>query len=159
MTVALLRVDERLIHGQVVVAWARRLHPRRVIVVHDALARSPMEQELYRAGLPDGLKASFWTEREAVEALPAVDASDEAAFVLTEDLATVVRLVAAGVAVPEVNVGGLHAAPGRRRVLPYVCLGAEDGERIEALEAAGVKVTAQDVPTAAPVRLVERVAR
>jgi mannose/fructose/N-acetylgalactosamine-specific phosphotransferase system component IIB len=156
MTVSLFRVDERLIHGQVVVGWGRRLHPRRVIVVHDELAASVVEQEIYRSGLPDGIEAEFWTESAAAERLPEIMESDEPAFVLTEDLPTMWRLAIGGVPIPQVNVGGLHAAPGRERVLPYVCLDEEDMRRIRDLEAAGVRVTAQDVPTAAPVRLLDR---
>ena len=159
MTIPLFRVDERLIHGQVVVGWGRRLQPRRVIVVHDTLAAAPAEQDLYRAGLPPGVEATFWTEREAVEGLAAVQAAPEPAFVLTEDLDTMERLVGAGVTIGEINVGGLHAGPGRRRILPYVCLDEDDLERVRALESAGVRVLAQDVPTAPPVRLVERACR
>ncbi len=158
MTVRLFRVDERLIHGQVVVGWGRRLRPRRVIVVHDALAESAVEQDLYRAGLPDDIEAEFWTERVAIERLPSVEASKEPVIVLTEDLGTMLRLVAGGVSIEEINVGGIHAGAGRRRILPYVCLDEDDMGRIRALEARGVHVTAQDVPTASPVRLVERAA-
>ena len=52
MSIALYRVDERLIHGQVVVAWGNLLHPERIVVVDDALADSTWEQELYTLGLP-----------------------------------------------------------------------------------------------------------
>ncbi len=153
MSVVLFRVDERLIHGQVVVGWARRLAPERVIVVSDELAREPLEQSIYRSALTEGLAADFWREDEAAERLPAVMESAERAFVLTEDLAVMWRLAVAGVPIAEVNVGGMHAAEGRRRVLPYLCLDAEDEARIHDLEAAGVRVVAQDVPTGAAVRL------
>lgn len=156
MTVTLFRVDERLIHGQVVVGWGRRLQPRRVIVVNDALASAAAEQEIYRSALPEEIDVAFWSEAEAVERLPEIMESDEPAFVLTEDLATMVTLARAGVPIAEINVGGLHAAPGRERVLPYVCLDTEDEIRIRWLEEAGVRVTAQDVPTAQRIRLVER---
>ncbi|MFN2421498.1 MAG: PTS system mannose/fructose/N-acetylgalactosamine-transporter subunit IIB [Gemmatimonadota bacterium] len=157
MTIALFRVDERLIHGQVVVGWGRRLDPDRVIVIHDGLADAAFEQEIYRSGLPAGIEADFWSVVEAVERLPAVSDAEETAIVLTEDLTTMVSLVRAGVRIEEVNVGGIHAAPGRERVLDYVCLGIEERQRIAELEEAGVRVTAQDVPSAAPVPLVEHV--
>lgn len=153
MTVLLFRVDERLIHGQVVVGWGRQLRPRRVVVVHDELAGSVAEQDIYRTGVPDGVTVEFWSEAVAVERLPALMESEETAFVLTEDLATMWRLAVAGVPIAEINVGGLHAAPGRERVLSYVCLADEDRRRIGDLEAAGVRVTAQDLPGAAAVRL------
>lgn len=156
MSVLLYRVDERLIHGQVVVGWARRLGPRRIVVVDDELATDTLEQSIYRTGLPVGIRADFWSVAEASELLPAVEASDEPAFVLTPTLETMARLARLGVLVREVNVGGIHRGEGRKRVLPYVSLGAEEERLIDELERAGVRVVARDVPTGAAVRLAER---
>lgn len=153
MTVCLFRVDERLIHGQVVLGWARRLGIKQLIVVHDALAGALDEQAIYRCGLPADLRAVFWTLDQAAERLPEVIAGAEPALVLTGDVATMCGLARAGIPIGEVNIGGLHAGAGRRRVLPYVCLDACDEAGIRALEASGVRVTARDVPTTAPVRL------
>ena len=114
-----------------VVGWARRLHPRRIIVVDDDVAADPNEQSIYRTGLPEALRADFWSEREAVVQLPAVAESGEPAFVLTADLHTMARLARHGMPIAEINVGCLHRAAGRRPVLPYVCLDATDEELIE----------------------------
>lgn len=156
MSVVLFRVDERLIHGQVVVGWGRPLSVRRIVVVADGLAKETLEQEIYRTGLPETMSATFWSVAEAVERVPALISDDVPTIVLTEDLSTMWRMAVEGVPIAEVNVGGLHAAEGRRRVLPYVCLGPEEEERIRSLEAAGVRVTARDVPASAPVRLAGR---
>lgn len=155
MGVTLFRVDERLIHGQVVVGWARRLGARRIVVVDDDVAASSVEQEIYRTGLPDAMEAEFWSVAEAVERLPDAMEAAEPTIVLSEDLTTMWRLAIEGVPIAEVNVGGLHAGAGRRRILPYVSLDAEAVDRIRALEKAGVRVVARDVPTAPAVRLVE----
>lgn len=156
MSVVLYRVDERLIHGQVVVGWARRLSPRRIIVVDDELAADALEQSIYRTGLPADIRADFWSVAEAVSRLPAVEASDEPAFVLTASLSTMARLAQHGVVVGEINVGGIHRGEGRKRVLPYVSLGPEEQRLIDELERADVRVVARDVPTAPAVRLIER---
>ena len=156
MSVLLFRVDERLIHGQVVVGWGRPLGVRRIVVVDDRLAAEPGEQEIYRTGLPESMRAEFWTVETAVDRLPEAVDDDVPTVVLTEDLATMWRLAVEGVPIEEVNVGGLHAGPGRRRVLPYVCLAPEEEDRVRSLEAAGVRVTARDVPGAESVRLAER---
>lgn len=155
MTVELFRVDERLIHGQVVVGWGRARGVRRIVVVNDELAAEPVEQEIYRTGLPDEVQADFWTVATAVERVPDLMRSEQKSFVLTEDLPTMWRLAVEGVPIERVNVGGIHAASGRRRILPYVCLSPAEEQRIRDLEAAGVTVTARDVPTAAEVRLIE----
>ncbi|MGH7564715.1 MAG: PTS system mannose/fructose/N-acetylgalactosamine-transporter subunit IIB [Gemmatimonadota bacterium] len=153
MTVVLFRVDERLIHGQVVVGWGRRLGVERVVVVSDELAAAPTEQEIYRAGLPETIQSDFWSEETAATRLPEAMESEERLLILASDLATMWRLAVAGVPIHEVNVGGLHAAAGRESVLPYVYLDAEDRGRVRDFEAAGVRVTAQDVPGAPRVRL------
>jgi mannose/fructose/N-acetylgalactosamine-specific phosphotransferase system component IIB len=154
---ALFRVDERLIHGQVVVGWGRRLNPNRIVVVSDSLSREPVEQDIYRTGLPASIEAVFWNLDEAINGLPAALDSEESIIVLTEDLETMMRLASGGVPITEVNVGGLYASEGRTRLLPYVWFGAQDEQRMRELETMGVRVVAQDLPTTAPVRLQERV--
>lgn len=156
MSIVLFRVDERLIHGQVVVGWARRLGPSRIVVVDDELAADALEQSIYRTGLPAEIRADFWSVADALARLPDVDAADEPTFVLTATLAAMARLASEGVPVREVNIGGIHRGAGRKRVLPYVSLDADEERLIEDLERLGVQVVARDVPTAAPVRLVER---
>ena len=153
LSVLLFRVDERLIHGQVVVGWARRLAADRVIVVDDEIAAEPLEQTIYRTGVPEDLASDFWSENEAAARLPAIMESEERVLVLTAGVTAMWRLAVGGVPIAEVNIGGLHAAEGRRRVLPYVCLAPDDERRIRDLEVAGVRVVAQDVPTGTPVRL------
>jgi mannose/fructose/N-acetylgalactosamine-specific phosphotransferase system component IIB len=54
---------------------------------------------------------------------------------------------------PRVNVGGLHAGPGRRERLRYVYLTDAEAASLRALEAEGTEVTAQDVPTSAAIRM------
>lgn len=157
MSVVLFRVDERLIHGQVVVGWGRRLRVRRIVVVDDRLAAAAQEQEIYRTGVPEGIGTSFWSEDVAVERIAEVTEGDETALVLTESLVSMGRLVDAGVPVEEVNVGGIHAGPGREKILPYVHLSPSEVEIVRALEAAEVRVVALDVPGGEPVRLVDRI--
>jgi hypothetical protein len=77
VTVVLYRVDERLIHGQVVVGWGVRLRPDLLVVVDDELATSPWEQELYAMGVPDEMTAEFVPVDGAIERLPGWQANDE----------------------------------------------------------------------------------
>jgi hypothetical protein len=67
--IALFRVDERLIHGQVTVGWGVRLDPVRYLVVDDLLAESDWEQELYRLGTPSGVEVHFLRVAEAAAEL------------------------------------------------------------------------------------------
>ena len=147
MTVLLYRVDERLIHGQVVVGWGSRLRPDRVVVVDDALAASDWEQELYTLDLPPGIAAEFASVDAARTSLPGWREDGARMILLTRDVATMLRLARGGVLHgSDVNIGGVHHAPGRREVLPYVYLSNEDSRALRELHDEGANVSAQDLP-------------
>jgi mannose/fructose/N-acetylgalactosamine-specific phosphotransferase system component IIB len=157
--IALFRVDERLIHGQVTVGWGVRLNPARYLVVDDALAASDWEQELYRLGTPSGVEARFLLVDEARAELPELDRMTGVTILLTRDLPSMARLAADGAMEGrEVNLGGIHHVPGRTQVLPFLALGDAERAAIRVLLDAGVDVVARDLPGAAGVdgaRLVE----
>jgi PTS system mannose-specific IIB component/fructoselysine and glucoselysine-specific PTS system IIB component len=147
MSIALYRVDERLIHGQVVVGWGNQLHPHRIVVVDDGLATSGWEQELYSMGLPPGLTTEFVDVAAARERLQAWRAIPETVLVLTRDIATMRRLGDGGaLAGEEINIGGIHHAPGRHEVLPYVFLSRGESDELCALARNGAHVSARDLP-------------
>lgn len=147
MSVVLYRVDERLIHGQVVVGWGKVLRPDRIVVVDDELAASPWEQDLYDLGLPPGLETDFAGVEEAHRRMREWRASPDRVILLTRNLETMRRLGEHGLLRgEEVNVGGIHFASGRERALPYIYLGAEERRELERLEEEGAAVTARDLP-------------
>lgn len=154
MPIVLLRIDERLIHGQVVVGWGALLHPERIIVIDDELAGSPWEQELYALGMPEEMRAEFHTVADGRALLAEWQASATRSMVLTRTVDAMGRLAAGGVLRgAEVNVGGLHHAAGRRRVLPYVFLADTERAALQDLADSGVEVSARDVPGARRVDL------
>jgi mannose/fructose/N-acetylgalactosamine-specific phosphotransferase system component IIB len=154
VSVALFRIDERLIHGQVVVGWGATTQPDRIIVVDDPLSVSEWEQELYRLGLPATVSSEFASVAEARAQLPAWQESGDRIIVLTRDAATMLALAAGGLLDGvEINIGGIHHAPGRRQVLPYVYLSDEEAAALRALGEEGARVSARDLPAAKRVPL------
>ena len=147
MPIQLFRIDERLIHGQVVIGWGRELRPDRYLVVDDRLANSEWEQELYALSLSEGESVAFHTVDEARERLDDWSTSTERSIVLLRDLESLVRLARdGGLAGERVNLGGIHHAEGREEVLPYLFLDADDRERLQTLADAGVVLSARDLP-------------
>jgi D-glucosaminate PTS system EIIB component len=151
MTVVLHRVDDRLIHGQVVVGWAAPLGVGFIALVDDQVGASAWEQDLYRMGVPSSVEAIFTTLAEGVRRYPEWVADSRRGIVLTGDIETMAALRQARAEVSHINLGGLHLKPGRRERLPYLYLSDEELKFLLALEGAGAVVTAQDVPTSAPV--------
>lgn len=153
MPIVLYRVDERLIHGQVVIGWGHQLRPDRYIVVDDELSASEWEQDLYRLG-SGGVDVLFVTTDEARDHLDEWRAAEARSILLTRDTSTMRYLAEGGSMDGEhINLGGLRHGPGRAEVLTYLHLSDEDVRDLQTIAEAGVVVTARDLPDAHKVSL------
>ena len=152
MSWVLHRVDDRLIHGQVLIAWGERMRPARIWIADDAAASDAWERELFAAAAP-GIEVRVVPVAAAAAGYAAEAAAAGGAFLLVRDLAAALALVEAGAAVPGFNLGGLHYRPGRDKVNEYIYLDADDRARARALLARGIALDVQDVPGSRPLAL------
>ncbi len=155
MSIALYRIDDRLIHGQVVVGWGQPLGAGFIVLVNDAVRASPWEQDLYRMGVPPHIEVVFASRAEAARRLHEWQADPRVGILLAGDIDTIAALGAGGNEVKRINVGGIHHADGRSERLRYVFLTDAEVAQLKRLAASGVEITAQDVPTARAVPLAE----
>ena len=153
MTLVLHRIDDRLIHGQVVVGWGQPLNLGFIALVDDEVAGSEWEQELYRMGVPPDMDVYFATPDDASRQLDQWNEDQRPGILLTGDIDTMRRLIALRPSIKTVNLGGIHHRAGRTLKLRYVYLSPQEEEALRALENSGVVVTAQDVPSARAVPL------
>lgn len=148
MALALVRVDDRLVHGQVVIGWGRPLGAQAIILVDDTVAGSGWEQDLYRMAAPEGVELIFATTSEAVARLPEWEADPRAMILLTGDLETMAELHEAHPQlVSRINLGGIHHRAGREERLRYLYLNDDDVALIDRMRNGGAVITAQDLPT------------
>jgi mannose/fructose/N-acetylgalactosamine-specific phosphotransferase system component IIB len=153
VAIELYRIDDRLIHGQVVVGWGQPLNLGFIALVDDEVAGSEWEQELYRMGVPPEMDVHFATPDDASRQLEEWNADQRPGILLTGDIDTMRRLIALSPSIKTVNLGGIHHRAGRTLKLRYVYLSPQEEEALRALERSGVAVTAQDVPSARAVPL------
>jgi D-glucosaminate PTS system EIIB component len=154
MPIVLNRVDDRLIHGQVVVGWGQALGITRIILVDDQVAGSAWEQDLYRMAVTPEITVDFASVAESAAALAGWRKDPRRTVLLTGDLDAMAALHRADpAAVHRINLGGVHHRPGRRERLPFLYLTDDEMRRLSALEASGAEITAQDLPTTPPVAL------
>ncbi len=152
MSIALVRLDDRLIHGQVVIGWAQPLGIRRIALVDDRVHANEWEQDIYRVGVPPQIAVEFVSVDQAVDRYPEWSESEERVLVLVGDVGHATRLCAAA-RIDALNVGGVHQAEGRTERLAYVYLTPDEADGLAALASSGVEVTAQAVPSSKIVRL------
>src|SRR5437867_1408831 len=137
MSIALFRIDDRLIHGQVVVGWGKPLNIGFIVLVDAAVPANPWEQELYRMGVPAEIDVVFATTAEADQQLSAWERDPRVGILVAGDIAALARLAGNGGRVERVNVGGLHHRPGRTERLRYVYLSDAEAAELKALAARG----------------------
>jgi mannose/fructose/N-acetylgalactosamine-specific phosphotransferase system component IIB len=148
MGIHLYRIDDRLIHGQVVVGWGQPLNVRFLVLVDDLVASSEWEKDLYRMAVPPEMELYFADVNAAIRDHARYASDPRPGVLITGDIASMLRLVRGVKAIGSVNLGGIHHRAGRDEKLRYVFLTPEEEEQLRALEASGVEVTAQDVPSA-----------
>lgn len=153
MPVLLYRVDDRLVHGQVVIGWGKPLNIGFIVLVDDTVYASEWERDLYRMGTPPDIDLRFADLAEATRSHGAWRAEASNGLVLTADVATMGALRASAPPIERLNLGGIHHKPGRTPRLPYVYLSDEEFRSLEGMQLTGTEVTAQDLPTTPPVPL------
>lgn len=148
MGIHLYRIDDRLIHGQVVVGWGQPHNIRFLVLVDDLVASSDWEKELYRMAVPPEMEIYFADVDTAIRDHARYAADPRPGILITGDIASMLRLVKGVKAIGSVNLGGIHHRAGRAEKVRYVFLTPDEEDQLRALEASGVEVTAQDVPSA-----------
>jgi mannose/fructose/N-acetylgalactosamine-specific phosphotransferase system component IIB len=154
MSLALVRLDDRLIHGQVVVGWGQPLNIGFIVLVDDEVRNSAWEQDLYRMGVPPNIEVVFASIAEAERQLDQWEQDGRIGILLAGEIDTMAALVRSG-QIKRVNIGGIHHRAGRIERLRYVYLTDDEAAKLRQLASNGVDVTAQDVPTARAVPIRE----
>jgi mannose/fructose/N-acetylgalactosamine-specific phosphotransferase system component IIB len=155
VSVVLVRIDQRLLHGQVAVGWAPSLDADRVLIADDALAGDDFAREVMTSAAPPELTVEVATLTEAknrFEALPG------RTILLVRTPGALLDLLRQGTPIREVNVGGLHWKEGARRFLDYVFVTPEDVRALRDIAALGVQLHARDLPGNPKVDLVAALA-
>jgi mannose/fructose/N-acetylgalactosamine-specific phosphotransferase system component IIB len=154
VAIELYRIDDRLIHGQVIVGWGQPMGLGFLVLVDDEVASSDWEQELYRMGVPPELDVFFASVAEASLKLEQWNSDRRPGILLTSDIDTMARLAAAKRStIRAVNLGGIHHRADRVERLRYLYLTGGEVRELQELERQGVEVTARDVPASRPVPL------
>lgn len=142
--IALVRVDNRLIHGQVVEAWIPAFHISRVLIADDAAATSTLTRAAMALAVPATVKVEV--APMAAADFPAAATSPERTLVLVREVADAMRAHERSLAFHSLNLGNVHYAPGRVQVSPSVFLSTVELDALQRLSESGVTIDVRAVP-------------
>ena len=147
------RVDNRLVHGQIIATWMPHLRPKTFVIVNDAAAASDFQQTMFRMVVPDDIDVQFFRIDEAPQYLERLRRTDASVLVLLETISDAVRLFEAGHAFTQLNIGNVHHTEGRRSFTNAVFLGDRELDLLKILFSKGVHVEIRTLPKEAPIDL------
>ena len=146
MKINLVRIDDRLIHGEVVTAWTPTMRGNRIMIVDDDVVRDTFNVRVVKALAPAGTKVIVYSVEKAAEKLMVPGVEGERIIILAKTPTTFSRLVKAGVPLKEVNLGGAGIRGERQPFINNVALSPEEVLACEEMQKAGVHVYYQLVP-------------
>ncbi|MCT2346829.1 PTS sugar transporter subunit IIB [Niallia taxi] len=141
-----LRVDDRLIHGQVATRWATGLKVNRIMVIDDKVATNELEKSVLRMAAPSGVNTSILDVEKAVNNIKNGNYQGQRVLVVIKTPEVAVQLLSAGLNVNQVNIGNLSNRPNTVQIKKSVSLSESERKAVDLLLEKGVEVTAQMVP-------------
>jgi mannose/fructose/N-acetylgalactosamine-specific phosphotransferase system component IIB len=153
--IVLTRIDDRLIHGQVVEGWVNFLKATSILVADDRVASNALQRSIMEISVPQGLTVFIGTVEDVCSRLRSAVFGGERAILLFSTPADVVRAMKLGLDCRALNIGGMHYMPGKRKLVDVLAVDEVDLEAFRAITAQGVKVEVQAVPNQKP-RLLQK---
>lgn len=145
----MVRVDYRMVHGQIVAKWIKFRPVDRLILADDSLVDDPFMGDIYRMAVPD-------REFDIVklgDVQTAIDRKNDTVLLIFKDVASAYTVYKNGLQLPELNVGAVQNSAQRKAVVQGVALSVEEYEKLSEMKAEGVNVFLQPIPENDPVSL------
>lgn len=140
----LLRIDDRLLHGQVARNWMKQVGADVIVVANDLVSEDEKQQHLMDLVTPMGSKSYFFGLSEASAKIKELEEED--ALVLVETPADALKLIEDGIEIDSVNVGNIHQTSGKEKVNESIFVDQNDIDTFKKIEAIGKKLDFRTLP-------------
>ena len=147
MNIVLTRVDNRLIHGQVLESWVPTINANCIVVANDKIANSAMQKLLMEASVPKGIRVHIGSVEDVADILASDDLTNARIILLFATSSDALSAHQRGVQYDKLNLGNMHAGAGKVKCSCTIALDTDDVENLNSLETAGVRVFSQCVPS------------
>ncbi|MBI0005120.1 PTS sugar transporter subunit IIB [Gilliamella sp. W8126] len=145
MPINVARIDDRLIHGQVITTWVKNYDIEQVLVINDKVAGDKVQQSVLTMSAPPGLKVLVFGVQQFIEILKKTPIKKRTMLLFTNSI-DVNALVEGGLSLEKVNVGGMRMQDGRHQLSRAVSVTPEEEQAFKNLIAKNIPVEVQMVP-------------
>ena len=144
--IKLIRIDSRLIHGQIITNWVHKMGVNNILIVDDQLAQDDFMKDIYVMAAPPGMPVKVYSAEDAVSIWEPKEKALGNWLILFKDVKTAMSLHEKGFRMEKIQIGGLPSGPGRKIVYKTIALGEDDFRDLDRLSADGIEVTIQMLP-------------
>ena len=144
--ISAVRIDTRLLHGQVATAWTKQIAPDRIIVVSDGVAHDQLRKTMIEQAAPPGVPANVVPIKKMIEVSKDPRFGATKVFLLFENPQDLLKAIEGGVDIKKANIGSMAHSVGKVVVTNAIAMGEDDVKTIEAIRAKGVELEARKVP-------------
>lgn len=141
-----VRIDSRLIHGQVATMWTRNLNATRIMVVDDQIVKSKVQKATLKTAVPAGVHLSILTIKGAAKRITSGQYNGQRVFLIVKKPQVLYQLVNSSVKLPDINVGNMSMSQGARQVAKSVAVTPDDVVIFKKLADQGITLYHQMVP-------------
>lgn len=146
MSLVLTRIDNRLIHGQVLETWVPYVHADCIVVANDGVAASPLKRKMMESSVPSRMRVEIGSVDEICSLFAAGEFERCKTLLLFGNTADALRAYRCGLIYQRLNLGNLHAGAGKARLSCTIFLDQEDVGILQELEISGVTISARCIP-------------
>lgn len=143
--IVLTRIDDRLLHGQVVVSWIPFSKADEVVIVDDEYSKDEFMSQIIKNAAPNNIDVKVLSTEEASSYLKSDD-NGSRILILSRYIENVDELIKSNVAIDSLNVGGLGSGKGRERCLNSIHLNRDEINLLKNMEKRGIKVELKTLP-------------
>lgn len=144
--IKIIRVDFRLIHGQVIAKWLKQTTANKILVVDDELSKDSFMSQIYVMAAPVGIEVIVDSVSDAINNLQKNKYEDGRLFVLFKNIESIYRAFKNGFPIKEVQIGGLGAGPKTKLVYGPIAMNEEDVKMLKEMHDLGVHIYLHQVP-------------
>lgn len=161
MEIKAMRIDDRLVHGQIITQWMRDSNAEMIVVVDDIVANNHMQQTIIKLAVPSGVGIEILSIDEASRIINDNNRNEKVLLIVRNPEAAFL-LVKMGIRIDIINVGNISNSKsevGRKKLLQYIFVEPRDVEYLKKLNSLGIKLEIRSIPTDKPVDAIDLLTR
>ena len=146
MSIELVRIDDRLVHGQIVQGWLKIIDIGKIVVVSDDVANDQMQQMLLSMAVPSNIKLEIKTVKDASKDALNGEYQKDKVMLLFSNPSDVLDFIENGATVKSVNVGGMHFSNGKKQLLCNLSVDKKDIDALVKIHRKGIETEGRVLP-------------